>query len=86
MLADVGGVVFIYHIVGAESQWHGAAGYRRQMRDDVYVQEGGAVWRHGGIDGRSCKVNAMISLEDGVEEDGGSNFCGVCVGVRGESA
>jgi hypothetical protein len=50
------------------------------------VQDGGAVWRHGGIDGRSCKVNAMISLEDGVEEDGGSNFCGVCVGMRGESA
>ena len=46
------------------------------------MQDGGAVWRHGGIDGRSCKVNAMISLEDGVEEDGGSNFCGVCVGVR----
>ena len=82
MLADFGGVVFIYHIVGAESQWHGAAGYQRQMRDDVYVQEGGAVWRHGGIDGRSCKVNAMISLEDGVEEDGGSNSCGVGVGVR----
>nr|XP_051201680.1 uncharacterized protein LOC127315213 [Lolium perenne] len=57
-------------------------GYRRQMRDDVYVQEGGAVWRHGGIDGRSCKVNALISLEDGIEEDGGSNSCGVCVSVR----
>jgi hypothetical protein len=24
----------------------------------------------------------MISLEDGVEEDGGSNSCGVGVGVR----
>jgi hypothetical protein len=35
MMADVGGVVFIYHIVGAESQRHCAAGYQRQMRDDV---------------------------------------------------
>jgi hypothetical protein len=43
MLVDVGGVVFIYHIAGAESQWHGAAGYRRLMRDDVCVQDGGAV-------------------------------------------
>jgi hypothetical protein len=40
------------------------------MRDDVCVQDGGAVW------------NAMISLEDAIEEDGGSNFCGMCVGVR----
>ena len=82
MLANFGGVVFIYHFVGVESQWHGAVGYRRHMRDDVYVQKGGAVWRHGGIDGRSCKVNAIISLEDGVEEDGGSNSCGMGVGVR----
>jgi hypothetical protein len=86
MVADFGGVVFIYHIDGAESRWHGAAGYRRRMQDDVCGQDGGAVWRHGGIDGRSCKVNAMISLEDGVEEDGGSNSCGVGVGVRRESA
>jgi hypothetical protein len=35
----------------------------------------------GGIDGRYGKVNAMIPLEDGVEKDGGSSFCGVCVGV-----
>ncbi|KAK1677032.1 hypothetical protein QYE76_037880 [Lolium multiflorum] len=61
MLADFGGVVFIYHFVGVESRWHGAAGYRRQMRDDVYVQEGGAVWRHGGIDGRSCKGEAVLT-------------------------
>jgi hypothetical protein len=51
------------------------------MWDDVCVQDGGAIWHHGGIDGRSYKVNAMISLEAGVEEDGGGNFCGVCVGV-----
>jgi hypothetical protein len=86
MLANVGGVVFIYHIIGAESRWHDVAGYRRRMQDDVCVQDGEAVWRHGDIDGRSYKVNAMIFLEDGVEEDGCSNFCDVCVGVRGESA
>ena len=52
------------------------------MLADVGGVDGGAVWRHGGIDGRSCKVNAIISLEDGVEEDGGSNSCGVGIGVR----
>ncbi|KAK1677668.1 hypothetical protein QYE76_038516 [Lolium multiflorum] len=45
MEVDLGGVVFIYHIDGAESRWHGAAGYRRRMWDDVCVQDGGAVWR-----------------------------------------
>ncbi|KAK1678549.1 hypothetical protein QYE76_039397 [Lolium multiflorum] len=44
------------------------------------VEDGGVVWRRGGIDGRPGMVNAMISFEDGVEEDGGSNFYGVCVG------
>jgi hypothetical protein len=86
MEVDLGGVVFIYHVVVDDSQRRGAAGCRRRARTAGRVQDGGAVWRHGGIDGRSCKVNAMISLEDGVEEDGGSNFCGVCVGMRGESA
>jgi hypothetical protein len=43
MLADVGGVVLIYHIVGAKSRWHGYAEYQRQMRDDVCAQVGGAV-------------------------------------------
>jgi hypothetical protein len=46
------------------------------------VQDGGAFWRHGDIDGRSGKVNVVIPLEDGCEEDGGSDFCDVCVGVR----
>jgi hypothetical protein len=51
------------------------------MQCDGLAQDGGVVWRRGGIDGRPDMVNAMISLEDGVEEDGGSNFYGVCVGV-----
>jgi hypothetical protein len=51
------------------------------MQYDGHAQDGGVVWRRGGIDGRPGKVNVMISLEDGVEEDGGSNFYGVCVGV-----
>ncbi|KAK1681269.1 hypothetical protein QYE76_042117 [Lolium multiflorum] len=47
-----------------------------------HMQDGGAVWRHGDIDGRSGKVNALIPLEDGCEEDGGIDFRGVCVGMR----
>jgi hypothetical protein len=52
------------------------------MRDDERAQDGGAVRRHGGVDGRSGKVNAVIPLGDGFEEDGGSDFYGVCNGVR----
>lgn len=65
-----------------ESPWHGAAVSRRRMQCDGRAQDGGVVWRRGGIDGRPGKVNAMIFLEDGVEEDGGSSFYGVGVGVR----
>jgi hypothetical protein len=46
------------------------------------VQDGGAVCRYGDIDDRPGKVNAVILFEDGCEEDGGSDFCDVCVGVR----
>ena len=65
MEADHGGVVLIYHVYVDESRRHGAAGYRGRTRDHGHVQDGGAVWRHGGIDGRPGKVNAMIPLEDG---------------------
>jgi hypothetical protein len=82
MEVDLGGVVFIYHVDVDDSRRRGAAGYRRRARTAGRVQDGGAVWRHGDIDGRSGKVNAVIPLEDGCEEDGGSDFCGVCVGVR----
>jgi hypothetical protein len=37
------------------------------------VQDGGVVWRHGGVDGRPGKVNALISLGDGFAEDGGGD-------------
>jgi hypothetical protein len=44
------------------------------------------VWRRDDIDGRPGKVNAMIPLGDGFEEDGGSDFYGVCNGMRRGSA
>jgi hypothetical protein len=56
------------------------------MQCDGLAQDGGVVWRRGGIDGRPGMVDTMISLKDGVEEDGGSNFYGVGVGVCWESA
>ena len=64
----------------------GAAEYGCWMRDDEYAQDSGAVRRHRGVDDRSGKVNAVISLEDGCEEDGGSDFCDVSNGVRSGSA
>jgi hypothetical protein len=65
-----------------ESRQHGAVVSRRRTQCDGRAQDGGVVWRRGGIDGRPVKVNAMIPLGDGFEEDGGSDFCGVCNGVR----
>jgi hypothetical protein len=81
MQMDLGGVVFIYHVDVDDSQRRGAAGYRRWARTAGCVQDGGAVWCHGDIDGRSAKVNAVIPLEDRCEEDSGSDFFGVCNGV-----
>jgi hypothetical protein len=52
------------------------------MQCDGRAHDGGVVWGRGDIDGRPGMVNAMISFDDEVEEDGGSNFYGVCVGVR----
>ena len=45
------------------------------------MQDGGAVWRHGDIDGRPGTVNALISLGDGFEIEGGFEFCDVCDGT-----
>jgi hypothetical protein len=59
----------------------GAVVSRRRTQCDGRAQDGGVIWRRGGIDGIPSK-DAMIPLEDGVEEDGGSNSCGVGVGVR----
>jgi hypothetical protein len=41
-----------------------------------------ARWHHCGVDGGTSKVNALITLGDGFEEDNGSDFCGVCNVVR----
>ena len=64
------------------SGWRrGAVRYRRWAWDDGRVHDGGAVWRHGDIDGRPGKVNALISLGDGFEIDGGCELCDVCDGT-----
>jgi hypothetical protein len=60
----------------------GVAEYWCWTRDDECAQDDGAVRRHGGVDGRSDKVNAGIPLGDGFEEEGGSDFYGMCNGVR----
>ena len=52
------------------------------MLVDGRVQDGGDVWRHGGVDGRPRKIIAFISPEDGLEEDGGSKRLSVHDGVR----
>jgi hypothetical protein len=76
-----GGVVFIYHVVVDESQWCGAAGYRRRARIVGRGQDGGAVWCYGDIDSRPGTVNALILLGDGFEIDGGCILCDVCNGT-----
>ena len=60
-----GGVVFISRVKDVVSRRRGAAGYRWRMRDDGQAQDGGAVRRHGGVDGWPGKVSAMILLEMG---------------------
>ena len=81
MAVDLGGVVFIYHVDVDDSRRRGAAGYRRRARTAGRVQDGGAVWRHGDIDGRPGTVNALISLGDGFEIVGGCELCVVCDGT-----
>jgi hypothetical protein len=56
------------------------------MWGDGRAHDGGAVWHHGGVDGGSGKINVLINLGDGFEEDDDSDFCGMCVGMRLESA
>jgi hypothetical protein len=67
---------------GGGSRRHGAAGSRRQARDDGFAQDGGVVWRHGAVDGSPSKINALILPKDGSAEDGVSEFSSVCNGVR----
>jgi hypothetical protein len=52
------------------------------MRDDERAHDGGVVRRHGGVHGRSDKVNAGIPLGYGFEEEGGSDFYDECNSVR----
>lgn len=39
---------------------HGAAVVRRQARVGGHVQDGGAVWHRGGVDGRPRKDDAFV--------------------------
>jgi hypothetical protein len=57
-----GGVVFFYCVDGGGSWRRGAAGSQRWACDDGLAQEGGAVWHHGGVDGRSDKIDAWIPV------------------------
>ena len=41
----------IWHVDNGGSQRHGAAGSRRWACDDGRAQDGGVVWRRGGVDG-----------------------------------
>ena len=52
----------IYRVDGGESRRYGAAGSRWRTRADGRPQGGGVVWRHGGVDNRPCKVNALIHI------------------------
>lgn len=45
------------------------------------AQGRGAVCRHGSVDGKPGKVNALIPLGDGFAEDGGSDLYGVYAGA-----
>jgi hypothetical protein len=66
-----------------ESRRHGATVSWRWTQCDGHAQDGAIIWRRGGVDGRHGKVNVVIPLDDGFEEDDGdSDFCGVCNGVR----
>ncbi|KAE8816057.1 U-box domain-containing protein 7 [Hordeum vulgare] len=63
---------FIYREPYGGSPRHGAAVVRRQARVDGYVQDGGAVWRRGGADGRPSKEDAyVLALEMDQWKDGG---------------
>ena len=42
---------YIYRKAGDGSRRHGAAEFRRWARVDGHAQDGGVVWRRGGIDG-----------------------------------
>ena len=53
---------FIFHFDGGDSRRRGAVETRRLMRGDGLVQEGEAVWHHGGVDGREAWQGWCISF------------------------
>jgi hypothetical protein len=52
------------------------------MQCDGLTKDGGVIWRRCSIDGRPGKVNAVIPLGNGFEEDIGTVLYGMCSGVR----
>jgi hypothetical protein len=54
-LEQKGGVMCICRVGNGGSWWHGAARSRRQMCHDGLAPGEDAVWRRGGVDGRSGK-------------------------------
>ena len=55
---------YIYRKVDGGSRRHGAAEVRQRVRVDGYMQDGGVVWRRGGVDDRPGKDDASVpSLE-----------------------
>ncbi|KAE8807278.1 hypothetical protein D1007_16331 [Hordeum vulgare] len=57
---------YIHRKADGGSRRHGAAEFRRRPRVDEYMQDGGAVWHHGGVDGRPGNVAALVpTLEIG---------------------
>jgi hypothetical protein len=57
-----GGAVFLYCIDGGGPRRRGVVGSQRRVHDDGRAQEGGAVWRRGGVNGRPGKVVAWIPV------------------------
>ena len=50
----------IYRKADCGSRRHGTAEFWRRARADGYMQDDGAIWTHGGVDGRPNKVGASV--------------------------
>ena len=66
--------VHIYCVGDGKSRRRGAARSWRQTYVDGLTQDGGAIWRRGGTDGKPDKVIVLIAPKDGMAEDDASNF------------
>ena len=51
---------YIYRKADGGSRRHGAAEVRQRVRVDGYMQDGGVVWRRGGVDDRPGKVDVSV--------------------------